>query len=234
MKLFSSISIFITFFFVTQAYAQQDSLYNKPVDQLTILGYEVIGNDTLPILQLESIPVVSSKLTVEERVARRKLKRNIVKVYPYAQRAVGLLNEIESVTASLDKRRHRKKYLRFLESQLKGQFKDELKKLTISQGKMLIKLIERDTGKPFYDQLAKLKNPVSAFFWHNMSKGMGYDLKEGYHPEKQHSNIEEIVVYLEKNGIQSLGYRYKPSKSLAAFQNLPSTQAALKKKKRKK
>ncbi len=162
------------------AIEQTDSLYGKPIDELYHLSLVVIGNDTIPYYKLAEVPIVSTRLlSDEEAKAYRKLKRNIIKVYPYARRAIDLLNEIERVTAEIEKKRHRKKYLKQLEKELKYTFKDELKKLSVSQGKVLIKLIERETGRTFYDILKQVKNPVTAFVYHNVGKSYGYDLKEG-------------------------------------------------------
>ena len=203
------------------AKAQSDTLYDKPIDELYYLSLVVIGEDTIPYLKLDEVPIVSTRLMSDEEArAYRKLKRNIIKVYPYARRAIDLLNEIEDVTATIEKKRHRKKYLKKLEKELKGTFKDELKKLSVSQGKVLVKLIERETNRTFYDILKQIKNPVSAFFWHSMSKSYGYDLKQGYSCDEQ-ADMEEIVSFLEDNGIQSLGYRkFYKSKNLQAVEGL--------------
>ena len=168
----------------------------------------VIDGDTIPGYQLAEVPITARRFasSAEER-KYKKLKRNIIKVYPYARRATSLLKEIETVNAELNKKRHRKKYLKHLESQLKDQFGKELRKLTVSQGKVLVKLIERETGEPFYKTLKQVKNPISAFFWNAAGKRYGYNLKEGYDPE-EYKDLEEIVSFLEAHGIESMGMGY--------------------------
>ncbi len=177
------------------------------LDLINVANLEVIDGDTIPAFELDVIPVVSYKIRTKDQQRKyRKLKRNLIKVYPYAQRAITLLHEVELATSQMHKKRHKKKFIRGKEKELKKQFKKELKKLTVSQGKVLIKLIERDTGQPFFKTLKSMKNPVSAFFWHNISKTFGYNLKEGYDPKK-HADLEELVSFLEENGLRALAYR---------------------------
>ncbi|MGB0839814.1 MAG: DUF4294 domain-containing protein [Chitinophagales bacterium] len=209
----------------------QDSLYNKPVEELFFLGLEEVLGDTLASLELETINVYGKRFqSREEELAYYKLKRNIVRVYPYAQRALKLLEEIEKETELIERKRHEKKYLRSLEKELKGQFQDELTKLSVSQGKVLVKLIERKTGEPFYTTLRGLKNPVSAVFWQGLGRSLGYDLKEGYNPKK-YSDMEGLITYLEKNGIEAMGlnFRYKKSKALQRFEGAPPANTVIKK-----
>lgn len=198
--------------------AKPDSLRGKPLNQLSFLGLCILGKDTIPCVQLEEIIVSDKKRSPEEEAAYRKLKRNVIKVYPYAQRAIALINELDAINASLTRRRDERKYRNYLEEQLRKQFSEEVKDLSISQGKVLIKLIERGTNKPFYDIVKEQKNWVTAFFYHNVGKSYGYDLKEGYKPEN-YSDLENIVSFLEQNGVQYFGYRsYPESNALKNFE----------------
>lgn len=200
----------------------KQELYGKSIDDLSVLGLGVIDGDTIPIYNfLDAVVVSTKKRTAAEQRAYRKLKRNLVKVYPYAQRATLLLNEMEKATADMRRsKRKKKKYVKALEKELKGHFEQELKKLTTSQGKVLIKLLERETGEPFYKLLKQLKNPFSAFVWNTVSKRYGYNLKEGYDSEKN-QDLEELVSALEENGLQALGYKRHPkSKALEATSNI--------------
>ena len=216
------------------AKAQDSSLYTKPVDELNFLKWVVIDGDTLPIVNLGEVEIVPEKeRTPFEQRKYDRMKRYIGKVYPYAHKAVMLLNEMEEITSSIEKKRTRKKYLRKLEGELKQNFQQDLKKLTVSQGKLLIKIIERETDREFYDILKELKNPVSAFFWQNLGKRYGYDLKQGY-KVAENEDMEEIMVFLEDNGLDFLGVRINKNAKLEQLDGLPSVEEVLKKKKRKK
>ncbi len=229
--LFSLVCLVV--FSLTQANAQ-DSLYNTPVKDLNFLEWVVIDGDTLPTFDLDGVTIRPEKeRDAKETLAFERLKRDVGVVYPYAHKAVALMTEIESITADLDRKRHKKKYLRALESELKGSFKEDLKKLSTRKGKVLIKMIERETGKNFFAHLKELKNPVTAFFWHNLGKRYGYDLKEGYDPEK-YEDLEEIMVFLEENGAGFLKTRKNIEDKVAQFGDAPSVEEVLKKKKKRK
>jgi len=157
------------------------------------------NNDTLYIADLPMISVTSSALSGMDLAKYRRLKRNTTKVLPYALQAVDLIEEIETVSATIEKKRHRRKYLKKLEDELKDNFKSDLKKLTTTQGKILIKIIERETDDNFYAILKGLKNPVTAFFFQAIGKRFGYDLKEGYDLESQ-TDLEKVLVELEEDG----------------------------------
>lgn len=236
MKIIAPVTAFFLFFYLAlplngQSMARLDSLYGKPVDKLAFLGLCLVGTDTIPCAQLEEVIVSDRKRSPEEEAAYRKLKRNVIKVYPYAQRAIALINELDAINASLNRRRDQKKYRNYLEDQLKKQFSTEIKDLTISQGKVLIKLIERGTNKTFYEVIREHKNWFSAFVYQNVGRSYGYDLKEGYNPDN-YSDLENIVSFLEQNGVQYFGYRsYPESKTLQDFQ-MPQVEDVLKSKKR--
>ena len=233
MKLLLHIFLYTALSFGSiQAIFAQDSLYNKPIDQLNFLEYQVLGQDTLPLFTFDEFLVTSRYRTPEEEKAFKLLKKRIIKVYPYARRAVEMLDELDEVTSSLDKKKHEKKYKKNLEKELKEQFTTELKKLSVGQGKVLIKLIERETGEPFYSILKDNKNGVTAFFYQNIGKRFGYDLREGY-DAKKYTDIEEIMNIIETYGVESLemGYTQFPiSKTLSAYQKLPDADSLIKKK----
>lgn len=208
--------------------AQQDES-----DGFRFLRFEIVGNDTIPICDLDEVLVTASRFrTKEQEEEYQRLKRNIVKVYPYAQRAIALIKQVESTTADLERRRDRKRYLHALEDELEGQFKEDLKKLSVSQGKVLLKMIERETGRPFYQLVKEFKNPISAMFWQSMGKSFGYDLKEGYNPA-MYRDMEQLLRYIEQNGVEQLGIQYKPTPSLDRYQNLPTPEELKEKRKKK-
>ncbi|MBC8173737.1 MAG: DUF4294 domain-containing protein [Chitinophagales bacterium] len=104
----------------------------------------------------------------------------VKKVYPLADTAIQLLTQIEQVTNSMDKNRDKKNYKKDLEDELKEKFEDRLKNMSRTEGYVLIEIIERNTGEALYDILKDVKSGTTAFWWHNLSRMYGYDLKEGY------------------------------------------------------
>ena len=154
-------------------------------DKVTINGkvYStmVIKGDTVILADLDTMSISSPRsfASNEEYRRYRKYKYFASKVYPYAKDAINILNKLEDRTKDM-KPAKRKKYIRSTYRQLEFNFKQQLKKLSRTQGKILIKMIEKETGMPFYDLIKKMRNGFTAFYWHQFGKLYGYNLKEGY------------------------------------------------------
>jgi hypothetical protein len=112
-------------------------------------------------------------------------------VYPYAAEAIRLYRQVEEDTKGMKKRKKRK-YSRKMEKELKPQYMDELKKLTKSQGYILIKMIERELDRPFYDVVVQLEGGWKAMQWQTLGRWYGYNLKDGYNP-KDDELLESIL-----------------------------------------
>jgi len=162
---------------------------------------KIVDGDTIPMMDL---PVVRIKGFIIYRTPsdqRRfdRLVRNVKKVYPYAKLAGLKLQHYDSLMAGLTEKEQRKLYKR-AEEELKAEFGDELKSLTFSQGRILLKLVDRETGTPTYHIVKELRGSFVAFFWQNLSRLFGYNLKEKYDPEGNDKDIETIVLMIE-NGM---------------------------------
>lgn len=103
------------------------------------------------------------------------------KVYPYALQAINLYEEIQAETEDMSKRQ-RRRYLRRENREIKDDFKEQMKNLSRTEGKVLIKMVEKELNKPFYDLIKETRGGLTAGYWHNLGKLWGYDLKQGYHP----------------------------------------------------
>ncbi|MEN0007086.1 MAG: DUF4294 domain-containing protein, partial [Bacteroidota bacterium] len=109
----------------------------------------------------------------------RKYKRYAVKVYPYAVEAIRIFREVEYATANM-KKRERKRYIKKLNKQLKEEFKDPLKKLSKTQGKILIKMIERELDQTMHRLIKDLRGGWSAGYYTTLGFMFGHRLKHGY------------------------------------------------------
>jgi len=178
--------------------AVDDTVLTSVNDSLNLLEWIVVGDDTLPIVKLKPVSVVAFKDYVSEYQYKR-LKRNVTKVYPYAIQAAGIITEIEEITGDIEKKRKKKKYLKGLEKELRDSFESELKNLTISQGKILTKLLSRETGSTTHALLTKYKSGVSAALWNTLGKRFGYDIKKMYDPinDPEDKSIERIIQEIE-------------------------------------
>lgn len=153
----------------------------------TIDGYVVkiliIDGDTLPVADLEKIQITQKRNfpNKEERKRYHQWRKYAAKVYPYAAEAIRLYRQVEEETKDM-KTGQKRKYGREKEKELKPKYTEELKKLTKSQGYILIKMVERELKKPFFDVVVQLEGRMKAMQWQTLGKWYGYNLKKGYNP----------------------------------------------------
>ncbi len=137
--------------------------------------------DTLILATFTDIPITSLKIfnSKEDRRRYDKYREYAAKVYPYAVEAIRVFRKMEEETADLKKGK-RKKYIRQLKKDLKNEFSGPIKKLTKTQGKILIKMIERELETPLFDLLKDLRGGLNANYWNFIGSLYGHKLKEGY------------------------------------------------------
>jgi hypothetical protein len=141
----------------------------------------IIDGDTLPVSDLASIQITQKRsfASRDERKRYKQWRKYAAKVYPYAAEAIRLYREVEETTKDMKKKKKRK-YGRKKEKELKPQYTKELKKLTKSQGYILIKMVERELDKPFFDVVVQLEGRWKAMQWQTLGRWYGYNLKTGY------------------------------------------------------
>jgi len=139
--------------------------------------------DTLIMANLDDISITSLRTFKDDADYKKymKFKRYAAIVYPYAKEAIRIFREMEVATQELN-RRKRKKHIKQLQEELKTEFEAPLTKLTKLQGKIMIKMIEKELNTPMYDLIKNLRGGFTAGYWHNMGKLFSYDLKTGYVP----------------------------------------------------
>jgi len=123
------------------------------------------------------------------------LKRRTVKVYPYAKMAADKLSVLNDSLSKIKSNRKRKRYTKEMQKFMEGEFSDELKKLTRSEGQILVKLIHRQTGVSSYDLVKELRSGWRAFWYSTTARMFKISLKEEFHPEKIQEDymIEDIL-----------------------------------------
>jgi hypothetical protein len=168
-----------------------------------LLERTIIRGDTIGSINMEEI-IVFPDLKFDSKRERRKytkLIRDLKKVYPYAIKARNTLIEMEWEFRKLESERAKKQYIKKVEQELKDQFKEDLKDLTITQGRLLLKLIDRETGRTSFKILREMKGGFSAVFWQTVARVFGHNLKADYEPYGKDRLIERIVVLIEHNQI---------------------------------
>lgn len=161
----------------------------------------IVNGDTIPYYHLNEVKVVSSGslLTDEEIRKNQRLIRNVKKMLPYAKIGKQRLDELDRQVAALPKR-ERKAAIKEAEKTLLADFSDELKDCTFSQGRVLLKLIDRETGKTSYALVDELRGKLRAGFYQTFARLFGYNLKSHYDPKhnKEDYLIERIVISVER------------------------------------
>lgn len=172
--------------------------------RIVCFGVVLADNDTIPMFKLKEVRIVSSRnlLTPEEIRKNKKLIRNAKIVLPYAKMAGSKLYELNSRMVSMSES-ERKKFVKAAEKEIESEYADKLKRLTFSQGTLLIKLIDRETGSSSYSLVKELRGSFRAFFYQAFAKVFGYDLKDEYDPvnNKKDNLIERVVRAIELNQI---------------------------------
>lgn len=169
---------------------------------LIVVKARIMDGDTIPLMDLPQVNITGYIIFKSPADQRRfeRLVRNVKKVYPYARLAGLKLNEYDALMTGLTEK-EQKKMLKRAEEELKKEFGGELKSLNFSQGKILLKLVDRETGDPTYQIVKDLRGSIAAFFWQNLSRLFGYNLKEKYDPEGKDRDIENIVLMIENGTI---------------------------------
>jgi hypothetical protein len=165
----------------------------------TIVYTTIINGDTIPYVTLREFTVYAEMQFNSSFFADKygRLKRDVKKAYPYAKIAGQKLKQYNDVIARLDNEAKKKKYLKLAEDEIKREFEGDLKKLTLRQGRILIKLIDRETGSSSYNLVKELRGSFSAFMWQSLARLFGSNLKEKYDPKGEDALIEEIVLKIE-------------------------------------
>mgnify|MGYP001317699234 CR=1 FL=1 len=137
--------------------------------------------DTLILVDLDNVSITALRTFANDEEYNKyvRFRNYAAKVYPYAKEAIRIFRELEYASQLMSKKEKKKKIAE-LEEQLTKEFEEPLTNLTKLQGKIMIKMIEKETGQPIYKMIKDLKGGFKAFYWNTFSKLYSYDLKEGY------------------------------------------------------
>lgn len=182
----------LLFFCVTTSLAQNQQLLRSIVRQ----------GDTIPSVWLDEVIVIGKthRSNWYKRQNRRnaRLEYNVRKVYPFALIAAAKVNEIEQKLSRVKKEAERKKIIKEEYAQLMKTFKAPLMKLSINQGKILIRLIYRETNHTSFAHIREYRGSVNAYFWQSIALLFGNNLKADYDPYGEDAEIEEIVQRIQQ------------------------------------
>lgn len=176
----------------------ENKIYNGQVVQVL-----VIDGDTTYLFNLTDFRVVELKPygDIEKDKQLRRLKYHVTKVYPYAKIAAKKLSIYNEELMKVKSNKQRRKLLKEREKELKEEFTDVIKKMTVTQGRILTKLIDRETGESTYEIIKEMRGGFKAFIYQGVAKIYDGDLKARYDPKNNEEDemIERIVLSIEAN-----------------------------------
>lgn len=161
-----------------------------------ILSYIVENGDTIYFDSIapSSVAARGRRQTEKDRRQYYRLVYNFAKVYPYARLAAKMERAADStITANGYGKRQKEKYVNGLQKQIMKDFEKVARSMSISQGALLLKLIDREINKPTYTIIKDYKSRTAAGFWQGIAKLFDNDLKATYDPDGEDKDVEELV-----------------------------------------
>jgi len=191
-----AISIIICFLFLfNKNIIAQTSINDTLVHEAVIYNGDTIESKILEIVYLYSR---LTKAQAAERAAYNRLRNAVYVTYPYARRAGSVLNEINSKLVNVTSTSDRKKIINSKEGELKKEFTDPLTNLSVYQGKVLMKLINRETGNNCFSIIKEYKGGLKARFYQTVAFFFNSNLKQPYDASQDDAIIEKFVMEVHR------------------------------------
>lgn len=196
---FASIKALIFVLFVLGLLLSSERGYAQ-VNGEIVVPARIVDGDTLPLYTLPEVTVFSFRpfKSAKDEQKVKRLINNVKKVYPYAKLAAAKMKYYDQLALNASSERERDRISKRAEDDIKAQFEADIKTMTRSQGKLLIKLIDRETGKSSYEIIKLSRGSFRAIFWQSMSSFFGLNLRERYEKDGDDATIELIVNLIDK------------------------------------
>jgi hypothetical protein len=179
--------------------------------ELNVLPTTVVDGDTIGYHSMDEFSVVAKS------VEYRRLEYRVRKVYPYAVIASSLLEQFHTEMDTMQNEREKSRYMRRMKKVLAEEFEDELKNLSVQQGMVLMKLINRESGLTSYSIVQELKGNASALMWQTTARLYGSSMKDIYDPEGADVWIEEMVKQIENGDLKVIERKPKTQEAKDAL-----------------
>lgn len=155
----------------------------------------VYNGDTIPYRELETVFVFAHMTPAQQEAFKKwtRLRNAVYVTYPYAMKAGFTINEINFTLARMRKDKERKTYIKSKEAELKKKFADPITQLSVYQGRVLMKLINRETNNSCYELIKEYRGGFTARFWQTIAWVFGSSLKQDYDPRGDDAEMELIV-----------------------------------------
>ncbi len=159
----------------------------------------IYQGDTIPCINLPTLYVFRpmSFKSEKERLEYLRLVRNVKKVYPIAKEVKSAIIETYEFLETLPDEKSRRKHIKQVEKSVKAQYTPVMKKLSFSQGKLLIKLVDRQSNQTGYELVKAFMGPFKAGFYQAFASLFGASLKKEYDPQGEDKLVEQIILQVE-------------------------------------
>lgn len=189
--------LYILIFFISIAFSATAQNYWE--DSVHILEGKIEGTDTIPSFDMEEVKVFPKKVFRNRRHRRKytRLMHNVRKAYPFAIIARNELRIMNDSLVYYEGEKAQKKFIKDYEKEMFKRYEGKLRKLTMTQGRILLKLVDREIGNTSYELIKEYRGSFSAFFWQGIARLFGSDMKSSYDALGVDAEIEEIVLLIE-------------------------------------
>jgi len=193
--------ITVILLFCAMGYSQDpDSLRSDTVHTVMhFLKTATFDGQTYPLVELKEV-IVTARVPRSASLDYRKHARliyNVRRVYPYAIIVRNELGRVNRLLETMPGERDQRNFMQQYEKDIFNTYEDDMRKLTFTQGKILIKLIDRETENTSYDLIKKYRGNFSAVFWQSIARIFGNNLKSDYDPNGVDYEIEQVVREIE-------------------------------------
>jgi hypothetical protein len=194
--------ILTIFLFVTDISGQTDTLKNRNdtlAGRFYILQNVKRDGVTMPEIEIKEVNVIARPTAARKAEYRRneRLIYNIKRVYPYALMVRMRLNQVNEDLKTITNEKERKNYLKNVEKNVFTEYEDDMREMTMTQGRLLIKLVDRETQNTSYDLIRDFRGKFTAAFWQGIARIFGTNLKEEYDADGEDAPIELIINEIE-------------------------------------
>lgn len=199
----------LTFFFCglfSFAFSQEinPGMVTGKNDTLKVFATRDFDGKWIPWIPLANVTIKTDRLfrTPEARYQYDRLRYNVLKVLPYAKFARNRYAKLNQDLALTTNKKEQRQLVRQCDREIKDMFNREIKNMTIYQGEILIKLIDRETGKSTYDLVRELRGGIVAFAYQSIARVAGHNLKHQYNPQEE----RDIEAIIESTGYNNPGF----------------------------
>jgi len=190
----------ILFCVLTTSLPEQLFAQRSQYDTIRVGAYITPEGDTIPQSWLPTVTVIGVLTPALKKYWSNwtRLRNAVYVTYPYARTASKLIQSVNAQLANVQDEKLRKQIIKSREKELKRDFADKVTNLSVYQGKVLMKLINRETGNNCYQLIKEYKGGLNAGIWQTVAFVFGSSLKQPYHPTGEDQEIEKFVIEVQK------------------------------------